>query len=81
MRPRIIHSAIGTLDASKVSHVSEINKRNNSFYFFNVNTESECGISFTSSDLGKLQEIRRRLIDFIWPNVDIFIASKDEAAS
>jgi hypothetical protein len=81
MRPRIILSANGTLDANKVSHVSEINKRNNSFYFFNVNTESGCGISFTSSDFGKLQEIRRRLIGFIWPNADVFDPSKHDAAS
>jgi hypothetical protein len=81
MRPRIIHSVNGTIDASKVSHVSEIKEYHSDFYSFCVNTKSECGISFTSSDLGKLQAIRRRLIGFVWPNADVFDSSKPTDAS
>jgi hypothetical protein len=76
MKPRIIPSVNGTIDASKVSHVSEIKEYHSDFYSFCVNTESKCGISFTSSDLGKLQAIRRRLIGFVWPNADVFDPSE-----
>ncbi len=81
MKPRIIHSDKGTFDASNVSHVSQIYQDISGSYFFRVDTKNEVEVSFRANELGKLQEFRRRLIGFIWPNADVFDPSKDEAAS
>jgi hypothetical protein len=85
MRPRIILSANGTLDASKVSNVSEINKHYESVtglytYSFDVYCDGESVLYGRSEDLPYLKEIRRRLIGFIWPNADVFDPSKNDAA-
>jgi hypothetical protein len=85
MRPRIINDGNGTTDASKISYVSQINKHDlgagSHMYSFFACTDSKAGVNFKSEDLPELQEIRRRLIGFIWPNADVFDPSKDEAAS
>ena len=85
MRPRIIPSANGTLDASKVSYVSEINEYESGTglytYSFDVYCDGKSMLYGKSKDLPKPQEIRRRLIGFIWPNADVFDPSKDDAAS
>ena len=80
-RPRIIDFSDGTIDASKVCHVSQIKEYGLGSYSFHVHTESEAEVNFNSSDLSKLQAIRRRLVDFIWPNADMFDPSKNDAAS
>ena len=83
MRPRIIHSEDGTIDASKISYVSQIKKHYSSIgnckYSFHADTDSEV-TNFHSEDLLDLQEVRHRLIRFIWPNADVFDPSKNNAA-
>ncbi len=83
MKPRIIHSDEGTFDASNVSHVSGIHQCDSGSYLFHVYTDNkvEAGFSVSANEFGKLQEFRRRIIGFIWPNADVFDSSKDEAAS
>ena len=71
MKPRIIHSNEGTFDASKVSCVTQIYQYNPGSYSFRVHTD-EFEAGFNSTEFGKLQEFRRRLIGFIWPNADEF---------
>jgi hypothetical protein len=83
MRPRIIHSEDGTIDASKVSYVSQIKKDDSGLggciYSFHAHTDDEV-MNFNSEDLLGLQEVRRRLIGFIWPNADVFDLSKINTA-
>ena len=79
MKPRIIHTDGGTFDASKVSNVSQIYQNISGSYYFLVHTENEVKPEFSMNELGKLQEFRRRLIGFIWPNAEVFDPSKNEA--
>ena len=83
MKPRIIHSDKGTFDVSngKVSRVSQIRQDISGSYCFHVHVENEVEVSFSMNEFNKLREFRRRLINFIWPNADVFDSSKDEAAS
>jgi hypothetical protein len=81
MRPRIIHSDEGTFDASKVSCVSQIYQYNSGSYYFRVHTENQVEAKFSMNEFGKLQEFRRRLIGFVWPNADVFDPSKNDTAS
>jgi hypothetical protein len=85
MRPRIIHFEDGTLDASKVSFVSQIKKHYSGFgnckYSFHATRTDGEVTTFDSKDLPTLQEARRRLIGFIWPNADVFDPSKNNTTS
>jgi hypothetical protein len=74
MKPRIIQTESGVIDATKVVHVEAVEEMDTQlFRFYVVSDRRE--FTFTSSDQGKLQEVRRRLIDFIWPNADVFLVN------
>ena len=80
MRPRIIQTKSGVIDAAKVVHVEAVEKIDTQlFRFYVVSDRRE--FMFTSSNQGKLEEIRRRLIGFIWPNADVFDPSKNNTTS
>jgi hypothetical protein len=75
MRPRIINSEGVVIDANKVAYVAAIEKGEDNFFCFTVG--GECGyglLTFQSTNQDKLEEVRRRLISFIWPNADVFDA-------
>jgi hypothetical protein len=73
MRPRIINSEGVVIDAGKVAYVAAIEKGEDGFFCFTAG--GECGyglLTFQSTNQDKLEEVRRRLISFIWPNADLF---------
>lgn len=82
MRPRIINSEGVVIDASKVAYVAAIEKSEDGFFCFSAG--GECGyglLTFQSTNQDKLEEVRRRLISFIWPNADLFDAGENNDAS
>jgi hypothetical protein len=86
MKQRIIKAGDGaTIDASKVSYVSRIKKHESTTgpyaYSFDVYCDGENVLYGKSENLHYLNEVRRRLIGFIWPNADVFDPSKHDAAS
>lgn len=81
MRPRIINSEGVVIDASKIAYVTTIEKTKDGFCF---SAGGECGYAlctFQSTNQDKLEEVRRRLISFIWPNADLFDAGENNDAS
>ena len=79
MKPRIIDADGGTIDASKVRAISPVERRSlqsTELFTFDVIGDSDrLRLQISSSDKHKLDEIRRRLIGFVWPNADVFDAS------
>ena len=77
MKPRIIHADSGTIDASKVLVISPVEKQHVELFTFAIISGADrASLKISSSDKGKLDEIRRRLIGFVWPNADVFDINK-----
>jgi hypothetical protein len=86
MKPRLIRADNGIIDASEIAYVEEIEpfSSSNTYAYdsfrFYVGSGTRVFL-FTSKNRNNLEEIRRRLIKFVWPNADVFDPSKNNAAS
>jgi hypothetical protein len=69
------------MKGNRRADVSQIYQDKSGSYYFLVHTENEVKPEFSMNEFGKLQEFRRGLIGFIWPNADVFDPSKNDAAS
>lgn len=80
MKPRIIHANDGMIDASKIIYVETVERislsEGNLLFRFYIGTDGRV-FMFTSSDQSELEEIRSRMIAFVWPNAEVFMNQPD----
>ena len=71
IRPRLIRADDGMIDASKVVYVEAVEEIHVQLFRFFVGVDGRV-FMLRSSDRDKLEEVRRRLIGFVWPNAHVF---------
>lgn len=76
-RPRLIRADDGMIDASKITYVETIDKLLDDKFRFYVGSDNRVFL-FTSEDRNNLEEVRRRLIDFVWPDALVFSADQED---
>ena len=80
MKPRIIHTKSGTINASEVAFIEQIEERCTGEFQFFIGSNNHVFV-FESRNRSELEQARRRLIGFIWPNADVFDPSKNNTTS